>query len=212
MEDNKLKIYGAGLLSSASEMEYVIKGLKCGNVRVDEFSVDRAIATPCMVTTFQKRYFVTQDIMYTQTEIRWVREKSLDCQVTLFSIFSRKLAESLSQVCNKRYNPYTQCIEEISSTGKIIDIANELRGDLYLVQQAAKKMVSCNSQISASDTVEFDETDINVTNSLDTTHFPLLTDFSSFHYGTCNLNITYFTLLTRKCVVWRFHCNLYATA
>ncbi len=84
IEDGELKIFGAGLLSSASEMEHVMKGIKTEQVCVESFITDKAIQTPCMVTTYQKRYFVTRDIVTAQKELRYL-PSAVKCNLLSFS-------------------------------------------------------------------------------------------------------------------------------
>ena len=73
VEDNELKIYGAGLLSSVSEIKHVVEGIRGGNVAIQRFSVDEAYNTQCVVTSFQKRYFYTNSIEEAKQELRQVR-------------------------------------------------------------------------------------------------------------------------------------------
>ena len=75
MEKSSLKIFGAGLLSSASEIEHVMQGVKDGNVCVKAFSINDAVTTPCIVTSFQKRYFFTETILKAQEQLRSCRER-----------------------------------------------------------------------------------------------------------------------------------------
>ena len=62
MENGDLKIYGAGLLSSAGELRHVIQGIRAGQVCIQKFNVEDAYNTECVVTDFQKRYFYTESI------------------------------------------------------------------------------------------------------------------------------------------------------
>ena len=71
MENSSLKIYGAGLLSSASEIEHVMTGIKSGTVCVEKFSIDDAVATTCVVTDYQKRYFFSDSIIQVQDQLRY---------------------------------------------------------------------------------------------------------------------------------------------
>ena len=70
IENQKLKIFGAGLLSSAMEIDHVMNGVKNNKVCVEVLQTEKAIQTPCMVTTFQKRYFVVKNITDAQTKLR----------------------------------------------------------------------------------------------------------------------------------------------
>jgi len=50
------------------------------------------------------------------------------------------LAKSIKKPFEVRYNPYTQSIEALNSSGKILDIAKELEGDMALIANAIKKI------------------------------------------------------------------------
>ena len=52
----------------------------------------------------------------------------------------RNLASSIKKPFELRYNPYTQSVEALSTSGKIMDIAKELRGDMFLIANAIKKI------------------------------------------------------------------------
>ena len=54
--------------------------------------------------------------------------------------FNRVLAASIKKPYELRYNPYTQSIEALSDSGKIKDLAKELRGDMFLISSAIKKI------------------------------------------------------------------------
>ena len=57
----------------------------------------------------------------------------------IFVLF-RVLAASIKKPYELRYNPYTQSIEALSDSGKIKDLAKELRGDMFLISNAIKKI------------------------------------------------------------------------
>ena len=72
VEDKELKIYGAGLLSSVSELKHVVEGVRNSTVAIQRFTVDEAYNTECVVTSFQKRYFYTNTIDHAKEELRLV--------------------------------------------------------------------------------------------------------------------------------------------
>ena len=118
-----------------------MEGIKYSRVALADFSVDECVKTPCMVTTYQKRYFITSNILDTQEQIRYVLNADTSVKQLLPCSYSvRSFAEKSIKGCKLRYNPYTQSIQEIGSSGQILDIANELRGDIYMVHQAMKNM------------------------------------------------------------------------
>ena len=73
VENGELKIYGAGLLSSAGELRHVIQGIRAGEICIQKFNVEDAYNTECVVTSFQKRYFYTESIEQAKNELRSVR-------------------------------------------------------------------------------------------------------------------------------------------
>ena len=55
-------------------------------------------------------------------------------------VLCRILASSIKKPFELRYNPYTQSIEALSDSGKIMDLAKELRGDMFLISNAIRKI------------------------------------------------------------------------
>lgn len=92
IENGRLKVYGAGLLSSVAEMKHVIDGIRNNKLCISDFRCEDAIRTPCIVTSYQKRYFVTSTLEVAKQELR-------------------KFAKQLKKPGNIKYNPYTQTIE-----------------------------------------------------------------------------------------------------
>ena len=72
VENNELKIYGAGLLSSVAEIKHVVEGIRNGEVAIQRFTIDEASKTQCVVTSYQKRYFYTNSIEQAKDELRLV--------------------------------------------------------------------------------------------------------------------------------------------
>lgn len=121
VENGELKIYGAGLLSSHAELKYIVTGIRQGRICLQKFNVEDAYNTECVVTSYQKRYFYTESIDQAKEELR-------------------TLAASIKKPFEVRYNPYTQNVQVLSSTGKILDIAKELKGDVFLIANAMRKI------------------------------------------------------------------------
>ena len=71
VENDQLKIYGAGLLSSVAELKHVVQGIRNSKVTLERFTVDEAYNTQCVVTSFQKRYFYTNTIDEAKEELRY---------------------------------------------------------------------------------------------------------------------------------------------
>lgn len=122
-EDGKMKVYGAGLLSSAAELSHVMTGIEheSEDFPVKRFTVEDVCSAEIMVTEYQKQYFYT-DSMEEATN------------------FVRDLANSIKRPFGVRYNPYTHTVEMLNNQNAILDVAKELRGDLCIVASALKKM------------------------------------------------------------------------
>merc|ERR1712008_125918 len=74
-----------------------------------------------MVTTYQRQYFYTTSL-----------ENATE--------FVRAIAEDIQRPFSVRYNPYTQTVEVLNCSDKILGVAKELKGDLALVANALKKV------------------------------------------------------------------------
>ena len=54
--------------------------------------------------------------------------------------FYREFAATIKRPFGVRYNPYTQTVEILSNTKKIMDLVSELKGDLCVVSSALQKI------------------------------------------------------------------------
>ena len=52
----------------------------------------------------------------------------------------REFAATIKRPFGVRYNPYTQSVEILSNTKKILDLVSELKGDLCIVTNALSKI------------------------------------------------------------------------
>lgn len=52
----------------------------------------------------------------------------------------RQFAATIKRPFGIRYNPYTQSVEILSNTKKIMDLVSELKGDLCIVTNALQKI------------------------------------------------------------------------
>ncbi len=62
------------------------------------------------------------------------------------NFFSREFASTIKRPFGVRYNPYTQSVEILSNTKKIMDLVSELKGDLCVVTSALKKIKGKNNE------------------------------------------------------------------
>ena len=57
----------------------------------------------------------------------------------MFQYF-RRLAASIKKPFELRYNPYTASVDALTTSGQIKDLAKELRGDMFLISNAMRKL------------------------------------------------------------------------
>ncbi|VDO93418.1 unnamed protein product [Heligmosomoides polygyrus] len=62
----KYKVYGAGLLSSAGELQHAVEG----SPTILRFDPDRVVEQECLITTFQNAYFYTRNFEEAQQKLR----------------------------------------------------------------------------------------------------------------------------------------------
>ncbi|XP_023326064.1 tryptophan 5-hydroxylase 1 [Eurytemora carolleeae] len=120
-EGNDFKVFGAGLLSSAAELEHTMQGIQDGSVSLLPLETNSVFSAEIIVTDYQHQYFCTETI-----------EQAKE--------FVRTIANSLEKPVQLRYNPYTQSVEVLNNSDKIFDMAKELRGGLCIVASALKKI------------------------------------------------------------------------
>merc|ERR1712020_827506 len=99
---------------------------------LERFTVDEAYNTECVVTSFQKRYFYTNTIEDAKVELR-------------------RLASSIKKPFELRYNPYTGSVDALTTSGQIMDLAKELRGDMFLISNAMRKIQGTDGEASEVD-------------------------------------------------------------
>ncbi|KAL3093140.1 hypothetical protein niasHT_022590 [Heterodera trifolii] len=106
----KFKIYGAGLLSSAGELQHAVEG----NSAILRFDPDRVVKQECLITTFQTAYFFTRNFEEAQQKLR-----------TFTSNMNRPFVV--------RYNPYTESVEVLNNKRSLMLAVNSLRSDINLL-------------------------------------------------------------------------------
>lgn len=74
-----------------------------------------------MITTYQNVYFYTDSFEEAKEQMR---------------VF----ASTIKRPFGVRYNPYTQSVEILSNTRKILALVSELKGDLCIVTNALKRI------------------------------------------------------------------------
>ncbi|XP_022657149.1 tryptophan 5-hydroxylase 1-like [Varroa jacobsoni] len=122
-QNGEMKIYGAGLLSSASELEHVLTS----NANILPFDPNVTCEAEPQITTFQKMYFYTDSFNEAKQQMR-------------------EFAKTIKRPFGLRYNPYTQSVEVLSNTQRIAGLVSELRGDLCIVTNALSRLRSAKKR------------------------------------------------------------------
>ncbi|KAL6734330.1 hypothetical protein Aduo_004881 [Ancylostoma duodenale] len=109
----KYKIYGAGLLSSAGELQHAVED----SPTILRFDPDRVVEQECLITTFQNAYFYTRNFEEAQQKLRM-------------------FTSSMNRPFVVRYNPYTESVEILNNKRSLMLTVNSLRSDINLLAGA----------------------------------------------------------------------------
>ncbi|GCB71055.1 tryptophan 5-hydroxylase 1a [Scyliorhinus torazame] len=116
-QDGQLRVYGAGLLSSVSELKHSL----AGNTKVKPFDPKVTSKQECLITTFQDVYFVSESFEDAKEKMR-------------------EFAKIIKRPFAVRYNPYLQSVEVLKDTKSITNIVQELRQELDIVSDALNRI------------------------------------------------------------------------
>ncbi|XP_044281777.1 tryptophan 5-hydroxylase 1 isoform X1 [Varanus komodoensis] len=116
-QEGRLRAYGAGLLSSISELKHALSG----NARVKPFDPSVTCKQECMITTFQEVYFISESFEDAKEKMR-------------------EFAKTIKRPFGVNYNPYTQSVQLLKDPRSIANVVNELRHELDIVSDALNKM------------------------------------------------------------------------
>nr|XP_055059931.1 tryptophan 5-hydroxylase 1b isoform X1 [Misgurnus anguillicaudatus] len=112
-QDGKLRAYGAGLLSSISELKHSLSG----NAKILPFEPKVTCNQECLITTFQEVYFISES--FEEAKVRM-----------------REFAKMIQRPFSLRYNPYTQSVCVLKDMPSINGVVEELRHELDIVGDA----------------------------------------------------------------------------
>ncbi|CAF1211617.1 unnamed protein product [Adineta steineri] len=112
-----LRAYGAGLLSSCSELQHALSD----KAQKLPFDPEIVCKTTCLITTYQDQYFVSASFVEAKEKMR-------------------EFALSIKRPFAVRYNPYNQSIEIVSNTQHVAQIISDLKGDMCIIFDALKKI------------------------------------------------------------------------
>ncbi|XP_035713261.1 tryptophan 5-hydroxylase 1 isoform X1 [Folsomia candida] len=116
-QDNELRVFGAGLLSSVAELKHALEAVN----KIRRFEPDVTCKEECIITSYQNAYFYTDSFEEAKDKMR-------------------AFASTIQRPFGVRYNPYTQSVDILSNAQKIAALVSELRGDLCIVRNALKKI------------------------------------------------------------------------
>ncbi|KAJ8344237.1 hypothetical protein SKAU_G00315660 [Synaphobranchus kaupii] len=116
-QEGKLKAYGAGLLSSISELKHALSG----NAKVMPFDPRITCKQECIITTFQDVYFVSESFEEAKVKMR-------------------EFAKSIKRPFTVRYNPYTRSVDVLKDTSSIIALVEELKYELDTVGEVLRRL------------------------------------------------------------------------
>ncbi|KAJ3593104.1 hypothetical protein NHX12_005441 [Muraenolepis orangiensis] len=116
-QEGRLRAYGAGLLSSISELKHALSG----NAHILTFDPMVTCNQECIITTFQDVYFVSESFEEAKTKMR-------------------EFAKTIRRPFTVRYNPYTQSVDVLKDTSSITTIVEDLRHELDIVGDALNRL------------------------------------------------------------------------
>jgi len=112
-EDDKIRAYGAGLLSSFGELEYCLSD----KPELRPFEPSVVCTTKYPITSYQPLYYVAESFKDMKDKVR-------------------EYAASLKRPFSVRYNPYTQMIEVLDKKEKLMRFATSIKADMHVLIDA----------------------------------------------------------------------------
>ncbi|XP_068428459.1 tryptophan 5-hydroxylase 1-like [Clinocottus analis] len=112
-QDGRLRAYGAGLLSSISELKHALSG----KANILPFDPVVTCNQECMITTFQDVYFVSESFEDAKNKIR-------------------EFATTIWRPFTVRYDPYTQTVDVLKDTKSINSMVKNIRHELDILEDA----------------------------------------------------------------------------
>ncbi|KAJ3333185.1 hypothetical protein HDU76_010789 [Blyttiomyces sp. JEL0837] len=117
-EGDKVKAFGAGLLSSFGELEYCLSDKP---VRVP-FEPEKTAVQPYPITSYQPLYYVADSFADMKDRVK-------------------EYAQSFSRPFEARYSALTQSIEVLDTKDKVVRFANTIKTDVARLTSAIDKMI-----------------------------------------------------------------------
>ncbi|KAM3625141.1 uncharacterized protein V6R79_007453 [Siganus canaliculatus] len=115
--DGGLKAYGAGLLSSISELKHALSD----KAHIRPFDPAVTCEQDCKITTFQDVYFVSESFEEAKNKMR-------------------EFAKTIRRPFTVRYNPYTQSVDVLKDSSSINSMVKDIRHELDIVEEALNRL------------------------------------------------------------------------
>ncbi|NP_001297486.1 tryptophan 5-hydroxylase 1 [Mesocricetus auratus] len=116
-QDGQLRVFGAGLLSSISELKHALSG----HAKVKPFDPKVACKQECLITTFQDVYFVSESFEDAKQKMR-------------------EFTKTVKRPFGVKYNPYTQSVQVLRDAKSITSAVNDLRYYLDVISDALARV------------------------------------------------------------------------
>ncbi|CDQ64868.1 unnamed protein product [Oncorhynchus mykiss] len=116
-QEGKMRAYGAGLLSSISELKHALSD----NAKIMPFDPKVTCKQECIITTFQDVYFVSESFEEAKVKMR-------------------EFAKTIKRPFTVRYNPYTHSVDVLKDTSSINSMVEDLRHELDIVADALQRL------------------------------------------------------------------------
>uniref|UniRef100_A0A3B4B7F9 tryptophan 5-monooxygenase n=1 Tax=Periophthalmus magnuspinnatus TaxID=409849 RepID=A0A3B4B7F9_9GOBI len=116
-QNDGLRAYGAGLLSSGSELKHALSG----KAHILPFDPVVTCNQECKITTFQDVYFVSESFEEAKDKMR-------------------SFAKTIRRPFSLRYNPYTQSVDVLKDTNSINSMVKDIRHELDIVEDALNRL------------------------------------------------------------------------
>ncbi|CAL1603290.1 unnamed protein product [Knipowitschia caucasica] len=116
-QNGGLRAYGAGLLSSGSELKHALSD----QANILPFDPAVTCNQECKITTFQDVYFVSESFEEAKDKMR-------------------EFAKTIRRPFSLRYNPYTQSVDVLKDTSSINSMVKDIRHELDIVEDALNRL------------------------------------------------------------------------
>ncbi|KAM8894146.1 tryptophan 5-hydroxylase 1-like isoform 1-T2 [Spinachia spinachia] len=116
-QDGRLRAFGAGLLSSISELKHALSG----KAHILPFDPAVTCNQECIITTFQDVYFVSESFEDAKNKMR-------------------EFAKTIWRPFTVRYDPYTQSVDILKDTTTINSMVKDIRHELDIVEDALNRL------------------------------------------------------------------------